>query len=328
MNRNLILFSVLAIALSGFSFGLGVVLTSKPVPLLSDGKQLVASIKGKDYTAEDLYAELKKAGGTTTLISNIDQFIAEKEIETTEEILNSAKNQLARYKNSVVSQGGNWESQLAEWGFANEQGLIDYLVRDLKKNEIITNYFEKLVTDKQINAYYETDIFGKMTSRHILIKPEVSQSATEAEKTEAKNKAKEKALSVIEKLKNGEKWEDLVKEYSEDTGTKDNNGELSFSKKDVVEPFWDASVKLKDGEYTTTPVESTFGFHIIYRVKQEAKPKLEDVRQEIITSLADLEKAKENAVELAWIKIRENYEMKIFDFEIKELYNQKISTIK
>jgi foldase protein PrsA len=320
MNRNLILLGVGALALATVSFGLGVVVTNKPVPSLSDGKQLVASIDGKDFTAEELFEELKKAGGTTSLINSVDIFIANKEVEVTEDMITSAKNQVAMYKSSVTSQGGDWAVQLANWGFKNEKEMEDYFIKEAKSTLVVEKYFKDQLTEKQINDYYKTDIFGEITAKHILIKPEVSETATDAEKTEANKKAKELAVDVIEKIKNGEKWEDLVKEFSDDTGTKDKDGELTFAKGSVVDPFWDASFALKDGEYTLTPVESTFGYHIILKVKQEEKPELKEAEDTIKSALVELEMAKDKAIEKAWVKIREQYNLKIFDNVIKDLY--------
>jgi foldase protein PrsA len=325
MNRNLILLGVGALALATVSFGLGVVVTDKPIPLLSDGKQIVASIDGKDFTAEELFEELKKAGGTTSLVNSIDTFIANKEVPVTEDMITSAKNQVAMYKSSVTSQGGDWTAQLANWGFNNEKEMEDYFIKENKTTLVVEKYFKDQLTEKQIKDYYADEIFGEITAKHILIKPEVSETATDAEKTEANKKAKELAVDIIEKIKNGEKWEDLVKEYSDDTGTKDKDGELTFAKGTVVDPFWDASYALKDGEYTLTPVESTFGYHIILKVKQEVKPELNEVEETIKSDLVEVEMAKENAVDKAWVKIREQYNLKIFDSVIKDLY-ENVST--
>ena len=41
--------------------------------------------------------------------------------------------------------------------------------------------------------------------------------------------------------------------------------------------------ELKDGEYTSKPVKSQYGYHIIYRVSAEDKPSLEDSKEEILS---------------------------------------------
>jgi peptidyl-prolyl cis-trans isomerase C len=78
------------------------------------------------------------------------------------------------------------------------------------------------------------------------------------------------AKDIIEKLKKGDKFEDLAK-VSKDPGSKDNGGDLDWNLPGgFVKPFSDAMVKLEKGKYTETPVQSQFGWHVI---------RLEDVRQ-------------------------------------------------
>jgi peptidyl-prolyl cis-trans isomerase C len=63
-----------------------------------------------------------------------------------------------------------------------------------------------------------------------------------------------------------------------------NGGELGwFSPDQMVKPFSDAVVKLKDGEYTKEPVQTQFGWHVILREETRATeaPTLESARTEI-----------------------------------------------
>lgn len=328
MNKNVILYGFSAIALCLVSFGVGVITTDRPVPTLENGKEVVATIKGKEFTAEELYDEMVKANGTSTLVNAVDNFIASKEIEVTDKITQAAKNQVSMYKTSVSSQGGDWQKQLADWGFKNEQEMEDFFVKEEKKNEVINNYLKGKLTDKQIKDYYDKEVFGELTARHILIKPKSTDSDTDDQKAKAKEQAKEKAIEVIEKLKNGEKWEDLVKKYSEDEGTKEKNGELSFKKGEVVEPFFKATLNLELNKFTLEPVESEFGYHIIFKVKEDAKPKLEDEKENIKESLVTIELEKENVFDKTWVEIRKSYDLKIFDNVIKDLYTTISSQFK
>lgn len=327
MEKKLVYYGVGAIALSLISFGIGVAVTNKPVPKLEDGKEIVATIKGKEFTAQDLYAQMKKETGTSTLITAVDDFISEKEIKVTAELINVAKDQVKTYKNNVTSQGGVWENQLADWGFKNEKEMEDFLLKEEKKAEVVRNFIEKKLTDKQIEQYYDKEIYGEITARHILITPDATEKSSEEEKTKAKNEAKKLAEDIITKLDKGEKWEDLVKKYSEDTGTKDKNGELTFKKNDVVEPFFNAALKLKNNEYTKEPVESEFGYHIILKVNQAKKPTLEVEKENIKDTLVELELKKDGAYDKAWLEIRKSYDFVIKDDDINKLYKTISSQI-
>jgi foldase protein PrsA len=327
-NKNYILLGIGTLSLAIISFGLGVAMTNKPMPKLEDGKSLVAEIDGKKYTAEELYDELKANRGTTVLIGVIDKYIADKEVETTTTMRLSAKNQVEQLRDQYVSNGTDWTTQLSEWGFQNEAELEEYFIQESKSEEIVNNYYEELITDKQISDYYKDTTSGEITAKHILITPDVTSESTAAEKTAAEAKALETAKEVIKKYKDGEEWNDLVQEYSEDTGTKSSNGELTFTKSEVVPEFWAASDALENDKYTLEPVKSQFGYHIILKVSEGAKPSLEDAKEDIVKALVAIEVAKENAGMKAWAQIRKNYKLVIYDEDIKELYDSVLAKLK
>jgi peptidyl-prolyl cis-trans isomerase C len=112
------------------------------------------------------------------------------------------------------------------------------------------------VSDSDLKAEYDK-IKAKMgdteyKASHILV-------PTEAE-----------AKAIIAQLKKGAKFEKLASEKSKDPGSKAKGGDLGWnSPATFVKPFADAMVKLHKGQYTTEPVQSPFGWHVI---------KLEDTR--------------------------------------------------
>lgn len=293
---------------------------------LKDGKEVVAEIEGKTITAEDLYDELRSQGGSTVLINMIDEFIANKEIETDESATEYANNQLSTLKAQYEQSGMDFEEALTNAGYKNENDFKVVLILDYKKNKVVENYLSDELTDDEINEYYENEVFGEMTVKHILITPETNDDMTDEEKEEAENKAKETAEEVIKKLDEGAKFDDLVKEYSDDEGSKDNNGLIeNFTKDGVVSEFWEASLKLKDKEYSKEPVKSEYGYHVIYRVSQKDKPKLEDVKDDIKEKL--VEEKLNTDTELAtktWVEIRKKYKLDIKDDDIKNAYNDSI----
>ena len=111
------------------------------------------------------------------------------------------------------------------------------------------------VSEDQLKKDYET-IKANLGSteyktRHILV-------ATEDE-----------AKAIVAKLDKGEKFDELAKQ-SKDPGSKDKGGDLGWANPaGFVKPFADGLTKLEKGKYTTTPVKSDFGYHVI---------KLEDSR--------------------------------------------------
>lgn len=114
----------------------------------------------------------------------------------------------------------------------------------------LRNYVQKHPTsDDQIKAEYEA-LKAKLGSkeykaRHILV-----ETADEAR-------------TIVEKLEKGEKFDDLAKQ-SKDPGSKERGGDLGWATPaSFVKPFSDAMVKLENGKYTTVPVKSDFGWHVI-----------------------------------------------------------------
>lgn len=73
----------------------------------------------------------------------------------------------------------------------------------------------------------------------------------------------DEAKDVIAKLGKGEKFEKLA-ELSKDPGSKGRGGDLGWANQtNFVKPFSDAMLKLEKGKYTTAPVKSEFGWHVI-----------------------------------------------------------------
>lgn len=75
----------------------------------------------------------------------------------------------------------------------------------------------------------------------------------------------QKTADMIEAdLKKGDNFATLAKKYSVDPGSKAKGGELGLSDgSNYVPAFTAAIMKLQKGQYTTTPVKTQFGYHII-----------------------------------------------------------------
>jgi peptidyl-prolyl cis-trans isomerase C len=124
-----------------------------------------------------------------------------------------------------------------------EQALSDKYLKDKKP------------TDTELRAEYDSDMAQapKMEyhARHILV-------ATEpfAEK-------------VIQRLDRGEKFEDLARVESMDP-SKNNGGDIGWLRAGMPPAMIAALGTLKPGEYTKTPVQTSYGWHILQLV--ESRP--------------------------------------------------------
>ena len=303
---------------------------AKTIPTLEDGKQVIAQLEGKDITVEDLYAELKKQGGTSVLINLIDEFIANEEYPESKDAEKYADAQIETLKAQYESYGQDFDAALEGAGYKSLDEFKAVIALDYKKNLVAEDYVASTITDKEIEKYYNNEIEGAMNVHYILIQPETTDDMTDEEKKEAENAALEEAKSVIKKLKDGEDFEELAKEHSDDKTTAPDGGLYEgFEKDEVVEEFWNAAVNLKDGKYTTEPVKSVYGYFVILRDSQDEKPALEDLEDDIIDTLVNDKLAKdENLTVKAWVEIRKNYGLDIIDSDILDDYNKTIKDYK
>lgn len=296
------------------------------IPTLANGEQVVAKLDGKEFTADQLYLELKSLGGNQVLTDMIDDYIASKEIEDTTDAEEYATGQVQAYKEQMESYGYDYEEWLAGNGFADEASFKDYMVKSYLKQQAVEKYVKNHLTDQEINEYYENEVFGELTAKHILIAPETTSDMTDEEISAAENAAYEKAKKLIADLNNGADWDTVVKENTSDTGSADDGGLISnFSKDSFVEEFWNATYALKDGEMTAEPVKSSYGYHIIVRVSQNEKPTKEQAMDTIKDSLYN-KKANEDQYlyQKTWVELRKAYNLEIIDSDIKSAYNDTV----
>ena len=297
------------------------------IATLKNGEEVVAKLDGKSITAEDLYDELKKQGGAITLTNMIDAFVVNKEIKTDDDAKSYADSQLSSYKKSYQSYGQDFNAALTSAGYSDENEFKDELILEYKKNIVTENYVKDELTDDEIQKYYDDNIYGDIEARHILISPNTKDDMTDDEKDKAEEKAKKEAEDIIKKLDEGEDFADLAKEYSDDEGTASKGGKLTVTYGSVVDEFWDGVNELKDGEYSKEPVKSEYGYHIIYRIKQKEKPKLDDVKDDVIDKLTEEKINNDSTLQTrALVALRKKYNLEISDDELKKSYDNSINS--
>lgn len=290
-----------------------------------NGDDIVVSVDGKTITANELYKELKKQNGQTVAINLVDEYILNKEYKTTDEMKKSAESTIETYKNTY---GESYESFLQYNGIADDAELKDLLIKNSKLTNVTEDYIKENLTEKEMKTYYDEKIVGDIEAKHILISTETDENASDEEKEAKENEAKTKAEEIIEKLKNGEDFSTLAKEYSDDEGSKENGGDLGyFNTGDMVEEFETAAYKLDVNEYTTEPVKTTYGYHIIMKTGQKDKPSYKKSKDTIKEKLVEQKKEEDSTISVkAMIALRKKYNIKIKDKTIKSEYNSYIKS--
>lgn len=294
-----------------------------------NGSDIIISLDGKKITADEYFEQLKESDGISQLVLMVDEYIVDKELsdddidavtKESKKIIEDLKTELSEYSmdfNDYIKQYYNLNT---------EEEMLELVTLSKKQEKVLDNYLIANLSEEEIQKYYDETIFDAYDAKHILIKPETNEDMSDDEIEEAEKDAKELAEKVIDKLDDGKAWADLVEKYSDDAGSVENEGLIeNFSKTDVVEEFYNATSELEDGKYTSEPVKSTYGYHVILRVKNNGKSSFEDLRETLIDEIiANKKNNDSNIYTTVFVEIRKKYNLEINDSELEKSYNETI----
>jgi peptidyl-prolyl cis-trans isomerase D len=135
--------------------------------------------------------------------------------------------------------------------------LVD--VNQIRQNLQVSDDMLKLQYQANVQQY---QVPNRVHVEHILF---MTVGKTDAEVEEIKKKADD----VLKQVKKGGKFEDLAKKYSEDPGSKDKGGDLSWiTQGQTVAEFENTAFSLPVGQVSDL-VKSQYGFHIIKVLEKE-----------------------------------------------------------
>ncbi len=279
-------------------------------------------------TANDLYSELKEKYGTSILIDMIDKKILDQEYPDSDEINEYVSVQINSIKNYYKTEAEFLE-YINNYGYKNEQELQDYFKLNYKRNLVVKDYLKSLLSDDDIKKYYDENITGDVTGSHILIEVNSSNSMTEDEKRTAKEEALSKAKEAIQKLNDGESWENVVKEYSDDAQTKNNGGSMGvFNTLELDDVTRQEYSKLQIGKYSENPVETEYGYEIFMKVEEKEKPELSTVKSKIIELLSNEKLTADSKLQYkGLIANREKYGFSILDEDLEVYYENTMNNL-
>ena len=321
---------LLSLIILGFAAGCG------KIPKLSNGEDAVVTFNKENtgISADDLYTKIKKNYALTSLIDMIDtSILLNKYPDKDKDAKSYAEEQLKSIKSYYVDDNGKYdESALLKalnsyYGISTIEEFKTMLELSYYRDLAVKDYAKASITDKQIKNYYENEIVGDISAKHILISPKTTDDMTEDEKSKAEEEALKTAKEVIAKLNKGENFDDLAKEYSDDESNKDKGGDLGyFNKGAMVSEFEEAAYKLKVNAYTKEPVKTKFGYHIILKTGEKEKESLEDKKESIITTLSEKLLSEDATIQIdALVELRKEFGMSIEDDELAKQYTTYIS---
>jgi peptidyl-prolyl cis-trans isomerase C len=150
---------------------------------------------------------------------------------------------------------------------------LETIRKSLLSQVAVQNYLKSnTITDEELKAEYDKNASkagAEYKARHILVKTE------------------DEAKQIIVELNKGADFVELAKTKS--TGPSGpQGGDLGwFTADQMVGPFSEATIALKDGKYTTEPVQTKFGWHIILKegTREQTPPTFESVKEQIRPAL-------------------------------------------
>lgn len=301
----------------------------KKIPTLSNGEEAVVTLSnGNNISVNELYNDLKNSYALDSLINLIDKKILEEKykdrIESANEYTDGTMKSYEEYYGDQLLSVIQYSTS-----YSTIEAFRNYIYLDYLKKEAIEDYAKEQITDKEINEYYDKNIYGDVLVKHILVTKNVKDDASEEEKTKSDNDAKEKINTIIAKLKESknvkETFTELAKEYSEDESTKNDGGSLGYINNGTLSSNYDEilknAFKLKNGEFSTEIITTSLGYHVIFREDSKEKAKIEDVKDTIIETLATELMQEDATVSVkAMQELRKSYGVDIIDSEIKTQY--------
>ena len=300
------------------------------VPKLENGQDAVVTLKNGDISVDSVYEEMKDKYALSVLLDMVDTKILNKEYKDTDEQKDDIEAQISAWISQFGSESTLLEQTTSAWGISTMDDLKEYLKLQYKRNLAVEDYAKESISDDDINKFYEEKIFGDITAKHILIKPETKDNMTEDEKKAAEEEALKQAKELITKIKNGEEFDQLAKDNSDDEATASKGGLLdAFTHGTMTEEFEEAAKNLEVGKYTTEPVKTSYGYHIILKVSQKDKPKLKVVKDDIIEELTSNKINEDTTIQITALEnLRKKYKIKIQDKNLKTQYENYLTNAK
>lgn len=304
------------------------------IPTLQNGEEAVITFAKDDVehqiSAEELYQELKDNFGLEATLKLVDTYVLETEFK---DYIDTAKDNAENYIEAMIESYGSKDTLLEaiqyNTNYSTIEGYQEYLYLSFMQSYALEEYAKTLVTDKEIETYYKDEAKEDVEVYHILITPDVTDDMSDDDKTTKENEAMQKAKDVIKKLDKSdnalETFKELVKEFSEDESTKENDGNIGYINYGDLDSNYDELLdevyKLTDGNYSKNVITTELGYHVVYRNASKEKESLEDLKEEIIETLANRKMENDSEISINSMKYyRKLYNMEIIDSELNRQY--------
>ncbi|MEK4741165.1 MULTISPECIES: peptidylprolyl isomerase PrsA [unclassified Bacillus (in: firmicutes)] len=254
----------------------------------SSSDKIVTS-KAGDITKEEFYNQMKTQAGKQVLNNMVMEKVLIKNYKVDEKEVDKKFDEMKK------QVGDQFDTLMKQQGL-KEETVKNGVRASLAQEKAI----EKTITDKELKENYKPEI----KASHILVKDEAT------------------AKKVKEELGQGKSFEDLAKQYSEDTGSKEKGGDLGyFTAGKMVKEFEDAAYKMKKDE-VSEPVKSQFGYHIIKVTDIKEQKPFDEVKGDIKKDLVQKKTQDAQFMNDLMMKEIKKADVKVDDKDLKDLFEE------
>jgi len=245
-----------------------------------------ADFKGGLTIAEAIRQKAVRLAAVTLLLAQeaerLDISLSDEDFKELEEEISGIREQT-----NAQSTGG-FQKALSEAGYRNE----NHLKINSQTNGLAQNVLKAIMDDPEEFAKFEN-----------LMEPEIIDDA------------EDRANEILARIRDGEDFDTLMFEYSEDPGLSEYPEGYTFGPGEFVSEFEETTRNLEIGEIEM--VESQFGYHIIKRIEPDLEGRGSDEEllgaKHILISAANVPTLEERK----GAAIRQGFETMVEEAEIK-----------
>ena len=266
----------------------------------SDGSKVVATVNGEEITDYDvryyIYSEASAYASANSISEDQigdydwDQEVDGKKLSDTirEKAVADAIGEVITLQkgaannitldettaNQIATQISTLKSTYGEDGLAlraRTMGVSSVKQYEKMYKKVMTLQSVQQDIDKNADKYYPEDKSvlndykqdGKASVKHILIKTDSSSSGDENADAQPQEDKKAKAQEILDRIKNGEDFDALMKEFNEDTSETETGYTFTAGQ---MQPEFEAAAFALNLDEVSDLVQTTYGYHIIKRI--------------------------------------------------------------
>ncbi len=297
----------------------------KNVTKLADGTDSFVTFgDGTQISVDDVWKDMKQYYALDVALDKVNKKILEEEFA---DKVAEAKEYAETSKTSAQASYPDENQLLAalqQYGYNSLDQYVDQVYLNYLTNLATKDYIGKNISEKELKEYYNKETVGDIDCNHILVTP---ASDSEEDMNKAKKQAEDIIAAIKKDIKAGTKAKEAFAKY------KDNKDvtyqELGyFNKGDMVSEFETAAYELKVGSYSTKPVKTSYGYHIILKNDAKEKPAYDEVKDKIKEKLVSNKQDEDtHASTNAMMELRKKYGVKWNDTEIENQYNRYMNSL-